>query len=43
VLNDILDFSKIEVGKLDIEWIPFDIRGLMTDILSGFVVNANQK
>ena len=43
VLNDILDFSKIEVGKLDIEWIPFDIRGLMTDILSGFVVTANQK
>jgi len=32
LLNDILDFSKIEAGKLKLEFIPFDIRGLVKEI-----------
>ncbi len=27
LINDILDFSKIEAGKLEVETIPFDLRG----------------
>ncbi|VAW70782.1 BarA sensory histidine kinase (= VarS = GacS) [hydrothermal vent metagenome] len=32
LLNDILDFSKIEAGKLELESIPFDIKGLVKEI-----------
>ncbi len=32
IINDILDFSKIEAGKLELEDIPFDLRGLMDDL-----------
>lgn len=37
ILNDILDFSKIEAGKLEIEFIPTNIRNLVeetADIIS---------
>jgi len=34
VINDILDFSKIEAGKLDIEHEPFDVNGLISDMLA---------
>ena len=27
IINDILDFSKIESGKLELECVPFDLRG----------------
>lgn len=32
VINDILDFSKIEAGKLELEGIPFSLRGLLEDV-----------
>ncbi|MGO2134277.1 ATP-binding protein [Marinobacter sp.] len=31
ILNDILDISKVEAGKLNLEHIPFDIRGLIEE------------
>ncbi len=34
IINDILDFSKIEASKLDIEWVPFLLKKLITEISS---------
>lgn len=43
VVNDILDFSKIEAGKLNIEAIPFSLRGLLNETLRTFGVKAQEK
>jgi CheY-like chemotaxis protein len=32
VINDILDFSKIEAGKLELDPIPFDLRGCVGEV-----------
>ena len=40
VINAILDFSKIEAGKLDLESVPFDIRGLAEDVAALFTANV---
>jgi PAS domain S-box-containing protein len=31
IINDILDFSKIEAGRLPLEYIPFDLRQVLTE------------
>jgi two-component system, sensor histidine kinase and response regulator len=36
IINDILDFSKIEAGKLEIIREPFDLTGLISEIVSLF-------
>ena len=33
LINDILDFSKIEAGKFELEYIDFDVRKAMEDVL----------
>jgi signal transduction histidine kinase len=43
ILNDILDLSKIEAGKLGIENIAFDLREVLTDIVSLNAARAEQK
>ncbi|MDP2359813.1 MAG: response regulator [bacterium] len=43
VINDILDFSKIEAGKLEIDEAPFDLRRLVEDVGSLFMVAAGRK
>ncbi len=40
VINAILDFSKIEAGKLDLESVPFDLRGLAEDVTALFTANV---
>ncbi len=43
VINDILDFSKIESGRLDIEKIKFNLNDILTNILTMFKEEANEK
>jgi len=43
IINDILDFSKIEAGKLDIELIPFQLRGSLQQILKTCAIRAQHK
>lgn len=33
ILNDILDFSKIEAGKLSLEFIPFNVKNLIKELV----------
>jgi signal transduction histidine kinase/DNA-binding response OmpR family regulator len=42
IINDVLDFSKIEAGKLELEQVPFDLRGCLEtalDLLATQVAN----
>ncbi len=32
IINDVLDFSRIEAGKLDIEFVGFDVRTVMSNV-----------
>jgi signal transduction histidine kinase/CheY-like chemotaxis protein len=43
LINDILDFSKIESGKLDIEFIEFNIRDKLNELISSMLHLAEQK
>lgn len=43
LINDILDFSKIESGKLNLEYITFNIRVLVDETISMFVPKASEK
>ncbi|MBT5514283.1 MAG: response regulator, partial [Rhodospirillaceae bacterium] len=43
ILNDILDLSKIQVGKLEIEYIDFDLHQLISESLDLFYRKASDK
>ena len=43
IINDILDFSKLEAGKLDLEYIPFDIRDSMNETMHLLAHSAHDK
>jgi signal transduction histidine kinase/DNA-binding response OmpR family regulator len=43
LLDDLLDFSKIEAGKLELEKVPFALRGHVEDVLRPLALRAHQK
>jgi PAS domain S-box-containing protein len=43
IINDILDFSKIEAGKMQLEEMPFDLRGCLEDTVRVLAARAHEK
>jgi len=43
IINDILDFSKIEAGKMEVEHIPFQLGGVLDNLVNLLSLNAEQK
>ena len=43
IINDILDLSKIEAGKMSLGAIPFDLRGLIDEVMRLLAPRARQK
>lgn len=43
IINDILDFSKVESGKLNFEYIDFDIKDSIENILELLAFSAKEK
>jgi PAS domain S-box-containing protein len=43
LVNDLLDFSKIEAGKLDLDPVPFELRGGLADTLRPLAIPAREK
>ncbi|MFC3030999.1 two-component regulator propeller domain-containing protein [Pseudoalteromonas fenneropenaei] len=43
LINDILDLSKIEADKLELEYIDFDLKGLIEELAVAMALPAQQK
>jgi two-component system, sensor histidine kinase and response regulator len=43
LMNDVLDFSKVEAGKLSLDKVPFNIRGVLGDTMRALGLRAHQK
>ena len=43
IINDILDYSKIESGKLDIEFIEFNLEDLIDECVSVFALRSSDQ
>ena len=43
VINDILDFSKIEARKIELEFLNFDLRDSIGDMVSALALDAHKK
>ena len=43
IINDILDFTKMETGNLQLESLPFSMKGLTADIVTSLYVGATKK
>jgi len=43
IINDILDFSKVEAGKLDIDYIDFDLKKMFDEVADLIVIRTEEK
>ena len=43
VIDDILDFSKIEAGRMEVEFVPTDLRRTIEDVRALMSYQATQK
>ncbi len=43
IINQILDFSKIDSGKIELEFVPFNLKQLLKNIANGFEIMAKGK
>ncbi|MEM9632470.1 MAG: PAS domain S-box protein [Pseudomonadota bacterium] len=43
LINDILDYSKLEAGRMDLEHVPFRLKGLVKSVLDLFLPTAQNK
>jgi PAS domain S-box-containing protein len=43
LIDDILDFAKIEAGELTLEWLAFDLRSLLDDVIAIMSLRAEGK
>lgn len=43
IINDILDFSKIEAGKLTLDWVPFQLRDIVEEVMVMLAPAAHNK
>lgn len=43
ILNDILDFSKVEAGKLELEFVDFDLRSDIAKLIESVALQAEEK
>lgn len=43
LINDILDFSKVEAGKLELEWVDFNLRTLFGGFAEAMALQAQVK
>lgn len=43
LINGILDYNKIEAGKIELEWIDFNLRELLHNIAAGLNETAKEK
>ncbi len=43
IINNILDFSRIEAKKVDLDFISFNVRDSISDMLSTLATNAHKK
>jgi CheY-like chemotaxis protein len=43
IINDILDLSKIEAGRMEFDYQPFEVKGLVHDVLTLLTVRATEK
>ena len=43
IINDLMDFSKIDSGKLELDFVPFDLRDSLSETMKKFAPRAHGK